>query len=302
MVQASATHNGPLTPAETPAAVAQERPVDRTTAGSGLDAGAAIDERSGDEPDGLEVPSRASPHASDAQDRLSLRYTSPHIEVYDSCPEGDTEERGAQEAASKKQRQAREQSGDDKRRCKSAKATVLANVADIGNLETLLELRHSLLSLRSRPRDSSYRRSNAPYDCDQATEKDVVDYLKKLQRHFDRLRTSNQFSISLDRFYMAQVAELYLRLKLAKNFRGSLAVVFAKTIVPDDIRHLRNQSNREIQTLWERYMRVARSWYSLVQRFGSGVLLIIPRELKNEQWVPDPTSDSIFTVTLCLCC
>lgn len=251
--------------------------------GSGLEAGAAVDACSDDEPDGLEGPSRASPHAPDVPDQLSLTLTSPHGGAHDRLSEGAPERGTAQKAASRNQRKARKTSGDDKKRRESASAAVSANIASIGNLDSLLDLCHSLLSLGSGLGGVSHRQGSAPCDYEQAKEKDIVDYLTQLKGHFDRLRTSKQFSICLDRFYVAQVADLYHRMKRAKNFQGSLAVVFAKTIIPDDVRRLHELSNRRIQMLWERYMRVARPWYSLVKRFGSGALPMIPRELKNEQ-------------------
>ena len=94
---------------------------------------------------------------------------------------------------------------------------------------------------------------------------------------------------------MAEVVSLYAKATARKKHAGrasqrSLVDQFASILFPDMIQDSRMKAQGKTKTKWktkrnplmmrfDSYMKKAKPWARLVERYGGGILFLIPREL-----------------------
>ena len=180
--------------------------------------------------------------------------------------------------------------GETRRRL--AESGAEAAVTELGEVKILEELRCGLMSLKhglpKKQRPSS--RLPKQYEC--LTEQEIEKHLKTVHCHFRKLMFGKQLATAISRYQLVLNAKHYLQCQVWKKtarFKGSLAIVFAKAVLPDWVR---SQSQRKmtskaldkaLRTKWKGEMRTAYVWCRLHDEYGPGVFCMLTDQFKGEQ-------------------
>lgn len=128
-------------------------------------------------------------------------------------------------------------------------------------------------------------------------EASILQRLRMLQRCIEKSRSVKQFATALERFHIAEVVSLYAEATAQKRHagrtsQGSLVDQFASILFPDTIQDSRMKvrgktkqktKRNPLKMRFDSYMKKAKPWARLVERYGGGILLLIPEDLTNEE-------------------
>jgi hypothetical protein len=126
-----------------------------------------------------------------------------------------------------------------------------------------------------------------------AGEASILRRLRMLQRCIEKACSVKQFATALERFHMAEVVSLYAEATAQKKHagrasQGSLVDQFASILFPDviqdsGIKARRKTKRKPLKMRFDSYMKKANPWARLVERYGGGILFLIPEDLTNEE-------------------
>jgi hypothetical protein len=128
-------------------------------------------------------------------------------------------------------------------------------------------------------------------------EASILRRLRMLQRCIEKARSVKQFATALERFHMTEVVSLYAEATAQKKHagrasQGSLVDQFASILFPDAIQDSRMKARGKtkrktkrnpLKMRFDSYMKKAKPWARLVERYGGGILFLIPDDLTNEE-------------------
>jgi hypothetical protein len=123
---------------------------------------------------------------------------------------------------------------------------------------------------------------------------EICQKLDKLQRCIRRASPCILISTALERLYLAQVVSLYNEATAKRKHAGqaserSLVDLFVTILFPEEAqnttKNASQKARKKAKKKFNNYLEVAKPWARLVERFGAGILFLIPRNLTNEEWV-----------------
>lgn len=172
---------------------------------------------------------------------------------------------------------------------------IKAKMLKIASQETIMSLWYSHRAARSSiyGYDQIDIIDNSHHSGISAGEALILRRLRMLQRCIEKARSVKQFATALERFHMAEVVSLYAEAKAQRKHaghasQGSLVDQFASIIFPDVVHDSQIKARgitkrKPLKTRFDSFIKKAKPWARFVERYGGGILFLIPEDLTNEE-------------------
>ncbi|KAJ2981902.1 hypothetical protein NQ176_g1747 [Zarea fungicola] len=153
----------------------------------------------------------------------------------------------------------------------------------LGSVNVLSELQRDLQRERDRTRHSAQQEHRTPWLRSQSGE-EMGNHSEILEDDDHNLQPSQRFEMAVERYWRVVIAQRYRAALQNKEKRThSVAEEFGRKYLPDEVK--RGLSKKASQDKWKRIIRQHQFWEQLAVSCGAGVLLLLPGEFQNEQWV-----------------
>ncbi|ATY58258.1 metalloreductase transmembrane component [Cordyceps militaris] len=167
------------------------------------------------------------------------------------------------------------------------RAVAMANnlPQELGSVNILTELQHDLQRERTRTDHNAQRRQRAKPELRSLSEEEAGNHSESLEDDYHSLQPSPRFETAAERYWCIIIAQRYRAAKHSKKKHTcSVAETFAKKYLPDKVK--KGLSKKKLQDKWKAIMHQQNFWEQLATCCGgAGVLLLLPAEFQNEQWV-----------------
>ncbi|KAM3471497.1 hypothetical protein MY8738_009289 [Beauveria namnaoensis] len=156
---------------------------------------------------------------------------------------------------------------------------------ELGSVNVLSELQHDLQRERARTDYNAQQRRRANPEPRSQSEDEAGNHSENLEDDYHSLQPSPRFETATGRYWSILIAQRYRAAKQSKEKHTiSVAEKFAKKYLPDNVK--KGLSKKKLQTKWKAIMHQHNFWEQMATSCGgAGVLLLLPAEFQNEQWV-----------------